>query len=189
MNRKRLLFLSKFFLILILTGNIPITAQSGEMPETGGCGGNSKTNANVLKPAAKIPDARRWNLIEMGGAKITASKAFIEFDAAEKRFAGNAGCNRMFGKFEFGGNGEIKLSDIGTTKMFCSAQGVMKLESDFIKALEQTTRFVQTGETLAFYAGNDLTVKFSTASSAAPDNDNSGKIIKFSVFRTAANAV
>ena len=187
MNKNRVLFLSKLFLILILTGNITLTAQDGESPKSGGCGGKSKTNANVSKSETDISkpntnvsgtsandlDARRWNLIEINGGGVESSKAFVEFVSAEKRFAGNAGCNRMFGSVEMNGN-DIKFSKIGTTKMFCSQEGVMKLESDFIKALENTTRFEQTGDTLNLYAGSNLALKFSGAAKNTNSNSNSG---------------
>ncbi len=173
MNKKRILFLLKLFLILVLTGNISTTtAQDGETPKFGGCGNNSKTKTNVSKPNSNDLDSQYWNLIEINGAKVESSKAFVEFVAAEKRFAGNAGCNRMFGKFETNGN-EIKLSGVGTTKMFCPTEGMMKLESDFTKALEQTTRFERTGDALAFYAGNDLILKFSGAEKNTSGNQNS----------------
>jgi heat shock protein HslJ len=184
MNKKRTLFLSKLFLILVLTGNITLTAQDGTGEKSGGCGGGkSKTkanisntnvsNANVSDPSANNLDARRWNLIEIGGGAVERSKAFIEFDSTEKRFSGNAGCNRMFGKFDTSGN-EIKFSGIGATKMFCSEEGVMKLETDFIKSLETVTRYKQTGDTLIFYAGENPVLKFSGAAKNTNSNDNSG---------------
>jgi len=57
----------------------------------------------------------------------------------------------------------------------------MNLESDFMKALENATRFEQTGETLNLYAGNNLVVKFSgTAKNVSGDNasgeNNTGEI-------------
>ena len=181
MNKKSVLFLSKLFLILVLTGNIT-TAQNGDTPKSSGCGGNSKTktnvaksNTNVSKTNANDLDSRRWNLIEINGGGVESSKAFVEFVSAEKRFAGNAGCNRMFGKLETNGN-EIKLSGIGTTKIFCSAEDVMKLEGDFIKALERTTRFEQKGETLDFYAGNNLILKFSEVAKTVSDGENSNTV-------------
>lgn len=181
MNKKRVLFLSKLFLILVITGNIT-TAQNGDTPKSSGCGGNSKTKPNVAKSDTNVSktnandlDSRRWNLIEINGGGVESSKAFVEFVSAEKRFAGNAGCNRMFGKFETNGN-EIKLSGIGTTKIFCSAEDVMKLEGDFIKALERTTRFEQKGETLDFYAGNNLILKFSEVAKTVSDGENSNTV-------------
>lgn len=186
MNKKRVLFLSKLFLILVLTGNITLTAQDGTGEKSGGCGGGggkSKTkanisnanvsNANISNPGANDLDARRWNLIEISGGAVERSKAFVEFDSAQKRFSGNAGCNRMFGKFETSGN-EIKFSGIGATKMFCSEEGAMKLETDFIKSLETATRFEKTGDTLIFYAGENPVLKFSGAAKNTNSDANSG---------------
>jgi len=177
MNKNRVLFLSKLFLIIVLTGNISTTtAQNGETPKSDGCGGNnSRTKTNVSKTVSNFPDSRRWSLVEINGAKIENIAAFIEFVAAEKRFAGNAGCNRMFGKFETDVD-KIKLSGIGATKIFCSQEGIMKLESDFTKALEQTTRFEQKGETLNFYAGNNLILKFSSAAKNKSESENSNAV-------------
>lgn len=203
MTGKRFLFLSKLFLILILTGNIVPAAQNGDVPRSSGCGksktdanvsntninvsntsaNNSNTSANISKPntnvsvtAANDLDARRWNLVELNGAKIESSKAFVEFASAENRVTGNAGCNRMFGKFETNA-GDIKISGIGATKMFCAQEGVMKLETDFTKALERATRFEQQGSTLNLYAGNDLILKFAVAAKdTTPGSENSGVI-------------
>ena len=177
MNKKRVLFLSKLFLILVLTGNITLIAQDGAGAKSGCGGGNSKTktnvsNTNVSNTSASDLAARRWSLIEINGAKIESSKAFVEFNSAEKRFAGNAGCNRMFGKYKTSGS-KIKFSGTGTTKIFCSEEGAMKLETDFIKSLETVTRFEQTSDTLAFFAGDNLILKFSGAAKNSSDNQNS----------------
>lgn len=126
-------------------------------------------------------ESRRWQLIEINGEKVENTAPFVEFNQAEKRFAGRAGCNRMFRKFETDAD-KIKLFGIGTTKIFCSKEGVMKLEGDFTKTLEQATRFERRGETLNLYAGNNLTLKFSgTAKNASGENtsgeNNSGEIL------------
>lgn len=104
-------------------------------------------------------DSQRWALVEINGKKVAQTKAFIEPNMTEKRFSGNAGCNQMFGNFEANGN-NIKFSGIGTTKMFCSKPGVMKQEGDFIKLLEQSTRYKQQRNTLSLYAGKHLVLKF-----------------------------
>ena len=154
MDKKRVLFLLKLFLILVFTSNSSI-AQDRKTAKSvsGGKKSISKTSNLFL---------RRWNLIEINGLKVKNISPFIEFNSTEKRFAGSAGCNQMFGKFE-ASNSRIKLSGIGTTRMFCSTEGATRLESDFIKALGRVTRFEQKGDTLNLFAENNLILEFSGA--------------------------
>ncbi len=90
--------------------------------------------------------------IKIYGEKVSNSKAFIELIESEKRLTGNAGCNRMFGSFEKSGR-NIKFSSIGTTKMFCNDEDVMKFEADLLRSLGETTRYKKSGDLLKFYAG------------------------------------
>jgi heat shock protein HslJ len=116
----------------------------------------------------------RWHLVQIGGEKIKNSKAFIEFNESEKRFAGNAGCNRMFGEFETSG-GEIKFSGVGTTKMFCGDAGAMKTEAAFTRALSEATAFKKKGGALKLFAGDRLLAKFK----ASEKNDSEkGETVK-----------
>ncbi len=102
-------------------------------------------------------DSMRWNLTEINRQKVKNSKAFIEID--QNRLTGNAGCNQIFGKFSIKGK-KINFGEITTTKMFCSEDGVMKLESDLTNALEKVTRFEKSGWTLNLYANKKLILKF-----------------------------
>jgi heat shock protein HslJ len=114
--------------------------------------------------------ARRWELTEINGKGVYSSKAFLEFDASQNRFSGNAGCNRMFGGVSVSGR-NINFENIGTTRMFCSERGVMKLETDFTRALERVTRFEKNGNNLSLYARNRLVLKFKgTAKPGSDDN-------------------
>lgn len=165
MKKYSFLFSLKLIPVLLL---MCIVAVGQDGTTKSGCGGNKP------KPAADSSalESRRWSLTEINGTKTESTKAFVEFNIAEKRIAGNAGCNRMFGKFEINGEA-IKFSGIGSTKVFCAQEGVMKLESDFLKALENTTRFAQQGDTLNFYAADNLILKFSGTPKSSSDTDNS----------------
>lgn len=112
---------------------------------------------------------KRWELTEINGRRVSGSKAFLEVDASQARFSGNAGCNRMFGAVSVTGR-NIDFGSVGTTRMFCGGSGVMKLEADFTRALERVTRYERTGNNLALYARNRLLLKFRSAGG----NSNSG---------------
>ncbi len=154
MNKKSILFLQNLLLIFALAGN-PSIAQRGKIEESGSTSKKTISKTNNLS-------FQRWSLIEINGLEVEKARAFLEFNLMEKRFAGNAGCNQMFGKFEAIGS-TIKLSDIGSTRMFCATDGVMKLESDFLKALKQATGFEQKDNLLNLFAGDNLILKFSGA--------------------------
>lgn len=101
-------------------------------------------------------------LIELNGKRVTNSKAFIDLKWKAGGLSGNGGCNRMFGSFSSRGN-SITFSRIGTTRMFCTAPGVMKRESEFFQALRDATRYRINGATLRIYAGGRQVLKFERA--------------------------
>src|SRR5215213_5703491 len=79
---------------------------------------------------------RQWKLTQLNGAAIAeSSPAYVELDAAQKRFAGNGGCNRVFGSVDIQGR-RIDFSNIGTTRMACTDALVSRAETAFVKALE-----------------------------------------------------
>ncbi len=118
---------------------------------------------------------KRWDLTEINGKRIYSSKAFLEIAPSENRFTGNAGCNRMFGEVAVTGR-NINFGSVGTTKMFCNQTGVMKLEADFVRALERVTRFEKNGNNLSLFIRNRLVLKFKGTTKDNSDNDASVKL-------------
>jgi heat shock protein HslJ len=119
--------------------------------------------------------ARRWDLTEINGKRIYSSKAFLEIEASQSRFTGNAGCNRMFGSLSVSGR-NIDFGSVGTTRMFCSERDVMKLEADFTRALERVTRFERNGNNLSLYARNRLILKFKGTAKPNPDGNSAARL-------------
>lgn len=111
----------------------------------------------------------RWTLSEINNQRVKNERAYLEIN--QNRLTGNAGCNRMFGEAEISGK-NIKFGRIGTTRMFCSAPGIMKLESNFTNALEKVTRFKKVGDTLQLYAQNRVVLKFRATTKSEPDNNS-----------------
>lgn len=100
-----------------------------------------------------------WELTELNGREMSDSNAFLDFDGAKKAIAGNAGCNRLFGSYIAKGS-SIKFSKIGSTKMFCTKPGVMKEESNFLRALAVATRYTVSRGKLRIYAGKRKIMEF-----------------------------
>lgn len=152
-NKYTKLYLKAFALIILLS--IGIFTQSSRS----GLSGN------------------RWNLTEINGKAVKNSKAFVEFNQSDNRFSGNAGCNRMFGEYKLDG-GKVAFSGVGTTKRFCAQPDLMKLETAFTRALDETTKLQRNGNELKLYNGNRLILRFTAAGKSNNDENAaiSGKL-------------
>ena len=104
----------------------------------------------------------RWELTELNGKRVSNSRAFIEFEEAERRFTGNAGCNRMFGSYEREGT-HFKAGNIGTTRMACTGNGVARQEAAFLEALKKANRIRRNGATLSVSNAGGIVLKFQRA--------------------------
>lgn len=108
----------------------------------------------VIGCSPKIsPDAywgsQRWVLVEMKEVPVQLSggsrDAFVEFIPSDKRFSGNAGCNRMNGNYAIEKRTRIKFSEVITTKMSCPD---IAFETAFLSALNEVNRFESDGSTI-----------------------------------------
>lgn len=101
-----------------------------------------------------------WKLTQLGGKRISAdSKAYIELDIGQARFTGSAGCNRMFGSVALNGR-NISFSRIGTTRMACVDPEASSIETAFLKALGEATRYRQRNTSLELSGRNGVRLKF-----------------------------
>lgn len=94
---------------------------------------------------------KTWKIIELNGAKveIDESQARVPqliFFEAEERFAGNAGCNNIMGKFSLEEEiNRLAFSQVGATLMLCPD---MDIETEFIKMIESVENYNLVGDTL-----------------------------------------
>ena len=86
-------------------------------------------------------EGRRWVLTEMKGVPVQLSggrrDAFINFDANEKRFTGNGGCNQISGKYRLDKN-NIHFSEVVSTKMSCED---IAFENSFLAILNSVNKY------------------------------------------------
>ena len=106
----------------------------------------------VVEPVSTLPaplQATRWALVELGGAAIAQhdNVPYLVFDAAEARFSGSGGCNRLAGSYELSG-GSVRVGPVAATRMAC-AEDVMEREDTFLRVLAATTRYAIDGPSLA----------------------------------------
>lgn len=115
-----------------------------------------------------VPDFRlegKWVLRSMNGVAVDTvnyprGTPNLEIRAAEGRFSGSAGCNRMMGRLMTTGEQEIRFSRAATTLMMCS--NIAK-ESEFLKVLEKIHTYQNRGNQWKLYGLGDVALVFSRA--------------------------
>ena len=113
---------------------------------------------------------RQWKLVEVDGMNVgTSSKAYLELNLAQSRFTGSTGCNRMFGSVDVQGR-RLDFSNIGTTRMACIEPRASRVETAFVKALENADRFRERGNSLELYDRNRLMMKLSAVKNLPPQD-------------------
>jgi len=77
------------------------------------------------------------------------------------QYGANMGCNRIFMKADFKGDGTVAFSGIGSTMMYC--QDAMKLEEAFGKALPTMVHYKIEGHFLTLKSKDGSSMKFVAA--------------------------
>ena len=115
---------------------------------------------------------RQWKLVQLDGADVqSASRAYLELDANQTKFSGNTGCNRMFGSVDVQGR-RIDFSNVGTTRMACADARVRRVETGFVRALENVDRFRQNGNSLELYDRNRVIARLTAPTKQPPIDDD-----------------
>ena len=124
--------------------------------------------ASALAQAEQI-GVRQWKLVQLNGVRVAeSSAAYLELNADQTRFIGNAGCNRMFGAVRIQRK-RVDFSNIGTTKMACRDRRVQRLESEFIQTLENVDRFERQGNSLELYVRRRIVMRFAAPTKRRPE--------------------
>lgn len=110
---------------------------------------------------------QRWVLTEMKEVPVqqsgTRRDAFLEFMPADKKMAGNAGCNRISGNYTLEKKDRIKFGEVISTKMACQD---MAFETTFLSVLNEVNRFEQQNTTLILKNDRKVLLKFEQRNSS-----------------------
>jgi heat shock protein HslJ len=105
-------------------------------------------------PAAWPLEGTYWRLVALRGQPVTAAPrgrdAHMLLDAAERRVAGNSGCNRMTGSYTLDGSA-LRFGQMVGTRMACASG--MDIEAGFLSALGSVSRWQLTGDLLQLLDG------------------------------------
>jgi len=103
---------------------------------------------------------RRWVLTELRGVPVQLSggrrDAYINFEAAEKRFTGNGGCNQVSGNYSLDKK-NIHFGEVISTKMSCED---IQFENTFISTLNSIDHYEQRGNDLLLKKKKDVLLRF-----------------------------
>jgi heat shock protein HslJ len=88
-----------------------------------------------------------WRLLTLNGRAALAGTRVTAVFTSDDRVAGSAGCNRYFGGAAAVAGAQLRVGLLGSTRMFCGAEGVMDQEQAYFEALQKATTYqVTSGE-------------------------------------------
>lgn len=109
-------------------------------------GGVTTNGPSVSAPATL--QGTTWRLASIDGRPaLSGVRVTANFESGEDRVAGSAGCNQYFGRAAVKGE-RLEVGDLGSTRMFCTADGVMAQESAYLSALGKASTYRVTGTQL-----------------------------------------
>jgi len=124
--------------------------------------------ATAARQPAVPPTNVEWRLTHLEGAVVSSGDVTrapsLQFDA-EGRVSGFASCNRFFGRYEAPGGGQLRVADLGSTKMACVDPALMRQEQRYMAALQRAARFTIDGSALVLLANDQPLARFVAASS------------------------
>ena len=104
------------------------------------------------RSTANALENREWRLVEVRGRPAVPStgmrQASIRFSPDSVRVSGSGGCNRISGTYSRDDD-RLSFGPIMATKMACADASLNRQETDFLSALQATTRYDITNDTLS----------------------------------------
>ena len=110
--------------------------------------GCNQTKKVVAEPPPAVLSGI-FTVVSINGQQIS-SKAVLEFNKADKRIWGNAGCNDFSGKYTQDAS-SLNIGQLTSTKMYCD--GAMKNEYAIQRVLKNVGSFDISNGTLTLYSG------------------------------------
>ncbi len=125
------------------------------------------TDTTIKPPSALIGQWKFSKLIVAGKeTELGANNETLQFDPVILKITGRASCNRFFGNYTTGNEGQIKFEAIGSTRMACEA---IDTETSMLKAMEMVTAWRITNSTLYLKTGNTTIIELRRAPSISPN--------------------
>jgi heat shock protein HslJ len=119
----------------------------------------AKTTAEALSGSTEILYKNQWNLTEIAGQPIVATKPpYIQFiQGDEDKVAGYTGCNQFGGTVDLSNLNFVTFSELNTTKMACVGENI---EQEFLDIFSRADAWSIAIDELSLFQGKDLLAKF-----------------------------
>ncbi|HLP35615.1 META domain-containing protein [Lacibacter sp.] len=105
-------------------------------------------------------DQKRWTLYELKTVPVqlsgTEKDANLMFVPSQKQISGTGGCNRLTGTYELKKGGDIKFSNITTTRMMCTDQA---FEDRFLEVLNQVDGYAVENNIMLLKTGKEVVMR------------------------------
>lgn len=102
-----------------------------------------------------------WRLATMDGRAVLPGTRVTAVFTSDDRVSGSAGCNGYFGGAVAKGGAQLSVGLLGSTRMFCGADGVMDQEQAYLAALQKAASYqVTSGELRLVTAAGVTTLIF-----------------------------
>jgi len=112
----------------------------------------TSTGASSLSATPSLA-GRTWRLVSIDGRPALAGvRVTAIFEEEANRVAGSAGCNQYFGSATVKGD-RLEVGGLGSTRMFCAAEGVMPQETAYLDELGKATAYRLQGTQLQLGPG------------------------------------
>ena len=118
-----------------------------------------------------------WYLVAFqhaGSALDVAGGGLTLQFSSDGQVSGSAGCNNYNGSYTAGADQQLTISELASTRMFCTPDTVMTREAAYLQALPATTTYKLDGTSaLTLTAGSD-TLSYTTAAPAQLPSTGAG---------------
>ena len=115
-------------------------------------------NTKQLTTQTEALFRKNWKLVELNGQKIPDSNR-SNFEFTPGKISGSAGCNKLSASFVAGKKQTVSFSPAAMTKMACSDENVMTLETKFAESLSKSTNWDIKGSELWLGDGQSTLIK------------------------------
>lgn len=107
----------------------------------------------------------QWQLAQIEGRDVTPENNYTIVFAADNMLSGIAECNRLTARYSVTGEGNMKIMDMGTTRMLCPKEDQ---ERRFIEILNSTTDYKMDGPMLMLISNGELRAVFQAVGAELP---------------------
>ena len=107
----------------------------------------------------------QWQLAQIEGRDVTPEDNYTIIFAADNMLSGIAECNRLTARYSATLEGNMKILDMGTTRMLCPND---EQERRFIEILGSTTNYKLDGPMLMLISNGELRAIFQAVGAELP---------------------